>query len=333
MFTFPPASIQTPRLLLRRPHVDDAQLAFARWCQDPEVARFLAWAPHTAIAQTHAYLEKTIDAWENGCGYRDWVIELEGEVVGMIGTRVDNHRVEIGYVISRSFWGRGIVTEATEAVIRAAFDDPTIHRVRALCDAANGASARVMEKAGLRFEGLMRAFAPHPNVGPEPRDCLLYARGREDIPLIAQALTTGRGATCDAALRALPDWFGIEDAIARYTRDVEQMQCWVTRGDLSPTGFLAVERHAHRSAEVHVMGVLPAHQGRGHGAALLRAAEEALARDGVRYLQVKTLSAAHPDPFYARTRHFYARQGFEPLTELPTLWGPQNPCLQMIKRI
>jgi hypothetical protein len=52
---------------------------------------------------------------------------------------------------------------------------------------------------------------------------------------------------------------------------------------------------------------------------------------GVEYLQVKTLSDAHPDAGYARTRAFYQAMGFRPLQELPELWGEENPCLQMVK--
>ena len=100
------------------------------------------------------------------------------------------------------------------------------------------------------------------------------------------------------------------------------MECWVTHVGGAPVSFLAVERHGPRSAEVHVMGVLPGRHGGGHGSELLRAAEAALARAGVRYLQVKTLSSARSSPAYDATRAFYLARGFEPLTELPTLWDP-----------
>ncbi len=335
MSSFPPDRIETQRLLLRRPVPSDAQAAFDGWCQDAEVTRFLGWPPHTAVSESEAYVKKTMAAWEDGAGYRDWVMERDGEVLGMIGTRVEAHRVEIGYVLGRAHWGQGVVTEATQAVIHAAFADPKIERVLALCDAANGGSARVMEKAGMRYEGLMRQFAPHPNLGPDPRDCHLYARVRSDAKSHrAQPLRTERGAACATVLRALPDWFGLEASVQAFVRDVEDMSCWVTHDDNGDVAsFLAISLHTQRSAEVHVMGVLPAFQGQGHGTELLTAAEQSLARDGVRYLQVKTLSSARPDPFYDRTRAFYLSRGFEPLTELPGPWDRANPCLQLLKRL
>lgn len=65
----------------------------------------------------------------------------------------------------------------------------------------------------------------------------------------------------------------------------------------------------------------------------MAAAEDHLRAAGVGFLQVKTLSPTHPDPFYARTRQFYQSMGFQPLEEFPTLWGEANPCLLMIKHL
>jgi ribosomal protein S18 acetylase RimI-like enzyme len=63
----------------------------------------------------------------------------------------------------------------------------------------------------------------------------------------------------------------------------------------------------------------------------MEALEAHLQAQGIEYLQVKTLSPAHPDKNYAKTRAFYHALGFRPLEEFPDLWGEQNPCLQMIK--
>ena len=79
------------------------------------------------------------------------------------------------------------------------------------------------------------------------------------------------------------------------------------------------------------MGVLPEHHRAGIGRALLQAAESWLAARDIEFLQVKTLSPRHPDPGYAATRAFYFGCGFRPLEEMPELWGPDQPALQMIK--
>ena len=81
------------------------------------------------------------------------------------------------------------------------------------------------------------------------------------------------------------------------------------------------------------MAVVPEWHRRGIGRRMLEHAEALLVADGVEYLQVKTLSPAHPDPGYALTRAFYLAQGFRPLEEFPTLWDPANPALQMVKAL
>jgi len=84
---------------------------------------------------------------------------------------------------------------------------------------------------------------------------------------------------------------------------------------------------------LYVLGVLPEMHHRGVGRALLARVEAHLREQGVAYLQVKTLSASHPDTDYARTRAFYEAMGFTPLEEFKTLWDEANPCVLMVKAV
>jgi ribosomal-protein-alanine N-acetyltransferase len=70
------------------------------------------------------------------------------------------------------------MSEAARAVVELALWEPSLYRVSATCDAENIASAQVLEKTGMVREALMRRYAVHPNLGPEPRDVLLYAQTR-----------------------------------------------------------------------------------------------------------------------------------------------------------
>jgi ribosomal protein S18 acetylase RimI-like enzyme len=148
-----------------------------------------------------------------------------------------------------------------------------------------------------------------------------------DGPLLGQA------AVCEPILRALPGWFGIEEATAQYVRDIDALPTFLALTGGEVVGFLTLKRHTAFSAEIHVMGVHPAYHRRGAGRALVCAAEAYLQGQGVEYLQVKTLSDTHPDEGYALTRAFYLAVGFRPLQELPKLWGEENPCLQMVKAL
>jgi len=94
----------------------------------------------------------------------------------MVGVRVDGHKVELGYVLARKFWRQGYMTEAVRAVVSWAIKDADVYRVWAVCDIENVASARVMEKAGMQREGILRRWSMHPNRSDEPRDCYCYAK-------------------------------------------------------------------------------------------------------------------------------------------------------------
>jgi GNAT superfamily N-acetyltransferase len=138
---------------------------------------------------------------------------------------------------------------------------------------------------------------------------------------------------CESILRALPDWFGIEAATRQYVVDTAVLPTFLATSNNQTIGFLTLKQHTPYAAEIHVMGILPDWHRQGVGRALLAASEAYLREIRVEFLQVKTLSARHPDEGYGRTRQFYLAMGFWPLEEFPTLWGEANPCLQLIKHL
>jgi ribosomal protein S18 acetylase RimI-like enzyme len=112
-------------------------------------------------------------------------------------------------------------------------------------------------------------------------------------------------------------------------RDVAELPTFAVGRD----GFLSLKLHTEAAAEVYVIGVRPESHRRGLGTALLEVAEQYLRERGVEYLQVKTLGPSHPSEHYAATRSFYEARGFRPLEELPAIWGEENPCLILVKRL
>ena len=137
---------------------------------------------------------------------------------------------------------------------------------------------------------------------------------------------------CEALLRSLPAWFGIEQAILDYRKDVESLETLVVRDHAGLVGFLTLKQPYPESAEIRVMAVRAEVHGRGVGRALVGKAERLLRDRGTRFLQVKTLGEGRPDENYARTRGFYRALGFVPLEE-HDLWGDGNPCLVFIKNL
>jgi [ribosomal protein S5]-alanine N-acetyltransferase len=171
--------LHTARLRLRPARLDDAEAIFRGWASDPEATRYLSWRPYDDVGRAQAFLAKAIEAGRRG-RRRLWSLELapSGEVIGQIDALLEGHRVYLGWVLAPRHWNRGYMSEAVAAVVEAALAAPGIYRAWAVCDVDNPASARVMEKAGMAFEGRLRRFVIHPNLGPEPRDVLCYARVR-----------------------------------------------------------------------------------------------------------------------------------------------------------
>jgi RimJ/RimL family protein N-acetyltransferase len=176
----PPTHIETARLILRQPVVADTPLIYEAYANDALVTRYLTWRPHRTPADGEEPAAHRLAAWESG-KYFSWVIILRegGELTGMISIRPDAWRVDLGYVLGRRWWGRGYMTEAVRAVVDYVLSEPEVFRVWAVCDVDNLASARVLEKAGLRREGILRRWAMHPNLSDEPRDSVCYARVKE----------------------------------------------------------------------------------------------------------------------------------------------------------
>jgi GNAT superfamily N-acetyltransferase len=139
-------------------------------------------------------------------------------------------------------------------------------------------------------------------------------------------------ARVEEILRALPGWFGIEDALLNYVDQSKTLPAFVALMDDKMVGICSVKQHTQHAAEIYLMAVDPSLHRFGIGTALLKAAERELRDDGVQLLQVKTLGPSDPSPEYATTRLFYEAVGFRALEEIEGLW-PGNPCLILVKHL
>ncbi|MCL2487656.1 MAG: GNAT family N-acetyltransferase [Oscillospiraceae bacterium] len=151
-------TLTTPRLTLRRLTAADAPAMYANWCSDQKVTKFLRWDPHPSEEHTRELLESWVTEYERA-DYYHWVIEYAKYIIGTIAFHAasDNHeRLEIGYCIGSRWWNRGIVTEALGAALRYAFEELNAHRMIALHDTQNPGSGRVMQKNGMKLEGILR---------------------------------------------------------------------------------------------------------------------------------------------------------------------------------
>jgi len=152
-------TLSTKRLLLRRITMADAQDIFA-YSRDPEVSRHVLWDTHRTIHDSRAYIRYILRQYRQS-DPSSWGIELTatGRLIGTIGFmwwNRENNSAEIGYSLSRAYWNQGLMTEALREVIRFGFEEMRLNRIEAQYETSNPASGRVMEKAGMRKEGVLR---------------------------------------------------------------------------------------------------------------------------------------------------------------------------------
>ena len=168
----------TARLCLRPIRTEDAAAIFDAYAQDAEVSRYLSWRPHVSLGETQDYVAAVT-------GRRDQRVYVltsreDGAVIGSFDLRHPAPgRLSFGYVLARAQWGRGLMTEGLDKVAGWALTQPGIWRIGSCADIDNRASMRVMEKAGLHREGVLRRWAIQPNLGPAPRDFVAFAKVRD----------------------------------------------------------------------------------------------------------------------------------------------------------
>ena len=132
-------------------------------------------------------------------------------------------------------------------------------------------------------------------------------------------------------LKDLPEWFGIPESTQVYIEGATTLQVWVAYQESDLTGFVSLSYSSEDCAEIDCLGVKKSYQGRKIGSQLL-ATLESEARKKVDYLQVKTV-AEGSNKDYDRTNVFYRSLGFKKLEIFPQLWGSQNPCQILIKKL
>lgn len=154
-------TLETERLRLRKLKRADAQDVFA-YASDAFVAATTTWAPHDSLEQSRQFIERVLRFYRSG-DVAPWGVELKAEqrIIGTCGFGswdLRHHRAEVGYALARPYWGQGYTTEAVRSVVAFGFRHMQLTRIQAMCLPENIASARVMEKAGMQYEGLLRQY-------------------------------------------------------------------------------------------------------------------------------------------------------------------------------
>ncbi len=158
--------LETKRLLLRRFSLDDALHVFDNWANDDDVTEYLPWSTHQSVQETKETIQRWLSGYNNDDEYH-WVIIAKDidQAIGSIGlfkprfpldifyAHMDDACFEIGYCLSKKFWGKGIMPEAVKTVLDFAFNGVGLEKIVAVHHGDNQSSGKVLLKNGLQLDG------------------------------------------------------------------------------------------------------------------------------------------------------------------------------------
>jgi [ribosomal protein S5]-alanine N-acetyltransferase len=149
--------IETPRLIIREFNMED-WIEVHKYASNPKVTEYMLWGPNDED-ETKSYInqqtinQKTIDRTD----YEFGVILIDtNKLIGGCGIYIKEQNAEIGYCFNSEYWGNGYASEASNAILKLAFENFKVHRVFATCRPGNIGSAKVLRKIGMKKEGHLR---------------------------------------------------------------------------------------------------------------------------------------------------------------------------------
>ncbi|MCU9614810.1 GNAT family N-acetyltransferase [Caldibacillus lycopersici] len=151
--------LETERLILRKLKEEDLQDMHA-YGSDEQVSKYVSWDTHQSLEDTKRFLYSILEQYDKKQNVF-WAIEWKENnrligTINFVSWSPKHKKAEIGYVLSRDYWGRGIMTEAMNTVIKFGFEHMDLVRLEARAMAENIGSYRVMEKVGMTYEGTIR---------------------------------------------------------------------------------------------------------------------------------------------------------------------------------
>ncbi|HTU59994.1 MAG TPA: GNAT family N-acetyltransferase, partial [Polyangiales bacterium] len=177
--TWRPPQLRSARLLLRGFEPSDAEAIFA-YASDAETTRHMAWDRHASLRDTQAFLNGWVASSyaTRQLDYAICLIEQPDRVIGGIGAIAHGERsYQLGYVLAREHWGRGIVPEAARRLLEQLFRETDAQRVFAPIYADNTRSRRTAEKLGMQLDGVLRSACER---NGQRKDEAIYSLLREE---------------------------------------------------------------------------------------------------------------------------------------------------------
>jgi len=159
--TWLPPVLETDRMILRPFTLEDAESLF-EYANDPKVTEYVTWESHQSITDSRDYIFDIVQQNYRRRVPSPWAVTLKKDTQRVIGTvgcfwvSKNARSMELAYALGVNYWGQGLMTEASRAVMDYCFLEFDLNRIQSRCITENKGSARVMEKAGMSFEGTLR---------------------------------------------------------------------------------------------------------------------------------------------------------------------------------
>ena len=151
--------------------ITDASLIHHTWGAQAENFTYLTSPVLATIDLAQNYINQTLKFPAS----KAYHIMIDGEVCGLVKALVDGHRAQVGYVVDKSYWGKGIATQAVKFITVELNNTPSIQRIWATCALENRGSQRVLEKCGYQREGVLRNWVVYPAQGDRAHDNYVYS--------------------------------------------------------------------------------------------------------------------------------------------------------------
>jgi ribosomal-protein-alanine N-acetyltransferase len=152
-------TLETERILLRKITIDDLDDMFY-YASNPEVTKYVTWETHSTIEDTKLFINYVLDLYSQS---KVAPLGIEDKETGkLIGTadfvfwNTTHRNSEIGYVLSPDYWGKGFIPEVVNKLFEFGFQKMELERIQARCLIENNKSERVMQKVGMKYEGITR---------------------------------------------------------------------------------------------------------------------------------------------------------------------------------
>ncbi len=170
-----PEKLSTERLILQRLRYEDAAEIFYTYASKPEATKFVSWPTHQSLYDTRTFLRYAIHAWGQGKDYGFSIRQKEtNRLIGSFGIINDDGKIQFGYILSPTQWGKGYATEVCNSIMKLLSETNGVTRIQTFVDLENIASINVLQKSGLIEEVLLKNYFVFVNQHNRAKDCILF---------------------------------------------------------------------------------------------------------------------------------------------------------------